>query len=718
VKGEAPALKSVQTIASEARPSIVKILQVGREGMDGLGAGFVVSEEGLIATNLHVIGEARRLEVETGDGQKHEVVEVTATDSHWDLALLRVEKRGLKPLKLADSDALAQGQPIVAMGNPEGLSFSVVHGVISAFPDVINGIPMIRVAVPIEKGNSGGPLLNMQGEVVGVLTLKSARTENLGFAMPVNELKSLIEKPNPVPMERWLTIGVLNPKVWRPLMGGRWTQRAGVIKAAAPGNGFGGRAVCLNLGEKPPEVFEAAVQVKLDDESGAAGLVFCSDGGDVHYGFYPSGGKMRLTRFEGPDVYSWTILADVPSTAYRSGDWNQLRVRVEPEEIVCFVNGQEVLRQKDSQLRGGSVGLCKFRNTEAEFRGFRVGADLADKPVSSEIAAAIQTAMDKFQKESAGKEETLKALVEQPAASRRALVERRRALEREAAELRDLERELHRRAVTRDLLAELAKPEEKINLLRCTMLLARHDNPELDIQQYLQGFNRMVEELRKEPEILAGGIGGVKRLNRYLFEESGFHGSRHDYESRSNSYMNEVLDDREGLAITLSVLYMELAARLGLKGVIGVPLPGRFMVGFREGPEGELLLIDVFERGKLRTVEEAALELTETPVLEEVYLTPATKRGIILRMLRNLLNLTLEGRVGMVAKESLPYLNLLLALDPSAALERITRARLNEQNGDPEAASVDVQWLTENFPEDGPVEAKLQLEQWLRSLRR
>ena len=708
--------KSVPAIAAEIRPSVVKVMQVGRDGMDGLGAGFVVSADGLIATNLHVIGEARRLEIETGDGQKHEVVEVTATDAHWDLALLRVAKKGLKPLKLADSDQVVQGQPIVAMGNPEGLAFSVVDGVISAFPDVVNDIPMIRVAVPIEKGNSGGPLLNRQGEVIGLLTLKSARTENLGFAMPANELKRLIEKPNPVPMDRWLTIGVLNPKIWKPLMGARWTQHAGIIRAATVGTGFGGRSLCLWTTEEPPAIFEAAVQVKLEDESGAAGLAFCSDGGDAHYGFYPSAGKLRLTRFEGPDIYSWTILADVQSAAYRPGDWNHLRVRVADGEIICFVNGQEVLRQEDAVLSGGSTGLCKFRNTVAEFRGFRVGADLADKPVPEDLAASIGGTLDEFLRDKASRDDTLAALVEQPGASRRLMVERRRALERETAKLRELEKDLHRRAMTREILTELAKPEDKIDLLRCTLLLARHDNPEVEIGQYIQAFGRMVAELKKDSEIRAGGLEAVKRLNRYLFEESGFHGSRHDYESRSNSYMNEVLDDREGLPITLSVLFLELASRLGLDGVCGMSLPGRFMVGYREGPEGEWMLIDAFERGKVLSVEEAALELTQTPRFDEVYLSPAGKRAIIMRMLRNLLDSTLEDE-RTAAKESIPYLNLWLALDPSAAMERITRARIHEQAGDKEAASLDVRWLTENFPEDGPVEARLQLEQWLRSLR-
>jgi len=218
-EGKAPQEKSVADIAEAVKPSLVKVIQVGRKGMDGLGSGFVVRADGLIATNRHVIGDARRIRVETSDGKVEEVTEVFASDAHLDLAILRIARKDLKPLPLGDSDKLRQGDRIVAMGNPEGLAYSVVEGVVSEPQRDIEGLKMIQVALPIERGNSGGPLLDRQGRVLGLLTLKSARTDNLGFAMPVNELKKLIAKPNPVPMSRWLTIGVLNPRVWKPLMG-------------------------------------------------------------------------------------------------------------------------------------------------------------------------------------------------------------------------------------------------------------------------------------------------------------------------------------------------------------------------------------------------------------------------------------------------------------------------------------------------------------------
>jgi regulator of sirC expression with transglutaminase-like and TPR domain len=179
--------------------------------------------------------------------------------------------------------------------------------------------------------------------------------------------------------------------------------------------------------------------------------------------------------------------------------------------------------------------------------------------------------------------------------------------------------------------------------------------------------------------------------------------------------MNEVLDDREGLPITLSVLYVELASKLGIQGVFGVPLPGKFMVGYRDGPEGELQLVDVFERGKELTVEQAALQLSETADLADEFLEPATKRDILLRMLRNLLGSGFEETRAI--RESLPYLDLVLAIDPKAAVERLTRAQLRQRVGEKSGAREDVNWLIENFPEDGPPEMVQQLDRWLQMLR-
>ena len=196
LRADAPKDKTVEQLAVSVRPSIVVITAPGRDGSrEGLGTGFVVAADGLIATNLHVIGEGRPITVELADGKRYTPKFVHAVDRTLDLAVLRIDAKGLTPLELGDSDSLKDGQDVVAIGNPRGLKHSVVAGVVSGRRE-LDGRNMIQIAIPIEPGNSGGPLLDRAGRVHGILTIKSLVTPNLGFAVPVNALKPLLAKPN------------------------------------------------------------------------------------------------------------------------------------------------------------------------------------------------------------------------------------------------------------------------------------------------------------------------------------------------------------------------------------------------------------------------------------------------------------------------------------------------------------------------------------------
>ncbi|MFP6701209.1 MAG: trypsin-like peptidase domain-containing protein, partial [Planctomycetaceae bacterium] len=138
---------AVEALAQTAMKSIVVVQFAGRDGRDkGLGSGFVIDSNGLVATNLHVIGEARPITVTTHDGTVHKVIAIHATERATDLAILKINAKGLTPLSLGDSDKIRQGQPIVALGNPLGLKLSVVSGVVSGTRD-IDGKPMIQLAV-------------------------------------------------------------------------------------------------------------------------------------------------------------------------------------------------------------------------------------------------------------------------------------------------------------------------------------------------------------------------------------------------------------------------------------------------------------------------------------------------------------------------------------------------------------------------------------------
>jgi len=633
--------KSVEALAEIARQSVVVISHFGRDGKeDGIGAGFIVSSNGLIATSLHVIGEARPITVQLAGGKRYPVTEVHAWDRKLDLAVIRIAAENLPPsLPLGDSDALKQGTPVVAMGNPLGLERSIVQGVVSARRDV-EGVEMIQLAIPIEPGNSGGPLLDMQGRVHGLLTLKSAVTANLGFAMPVNALKPLLQRPNPVPMERWLAIASLNLREWTPLFGAHWMQKAGRIQVEGQGEGFGGRSLCLSQKPVPKLPYEISAAVRLDDEAGAAGLVFASDGDQKHYGFYPSAGQLRLTRFDGPTVFTWTILQQVASAHYHPGEWNTLRVRVEKEKINCYVNEQLVIESTDQGLTGGKAGLAKFRDTKAQFKNFRVGANLAAPKViqRAEDVAAVTGDIQKLT--GANDAEALAGLQRHAELSQSLLAERAAKLEHEAAQLRKVAVTLHRQAIQDELVKLFKAPEKQIDLFHAALLISKLDNTELDIEAYRGQLGEMARELSARLPTKAGEAAKLSALTNYLFAESGFHGSRSDYHNRANSYINEVLDDREGLPITLSVLFLELARRIGLENVAGVSLPGHFVVKYVP-KKGSEQLLDVFDNGKPLSRAEAndlVMSYTDAPLKDE-QLKAASKRDIVIRMLQNLLRI-------------------------------------------------------------------------------
>jgi regulator of sirC expression with transglutaminase-like and TPR domain len=700
----------VEQVSEAARKSVVVITFAGRDGKrQGLGTGFVVAADGLIATNLHVLGEGRPVSVQLADGRRFDVTSVHASDRGLDLALVRINARDLPALELGDSDRLREGQTVVALGNPLGLTYSVVSGVVSG-RRAMQGGSMIQLAIPVEPGNSGGPLLDLDGRVQGIVTLKSAVTANLGFAMPINALKPLLKKPNPIPMTHWVRIGTLDPAEWTVLFDAHWRQRGGKIVAEGAGTGFGGRSLCLWGQPLPALPFEVAVTVKLDDEAGAAGLVFHADGGDRHYGFYPSGGQLRLTRFDGPDVFSWKILSQIASPHYHPGEWNTLKVRLDRGRIVCSVNGQVVVESTDTGLKEGRIGLAKFRDTRAEFKDFRVARAIPSLEPPVELARRVSRSVESLDSQKPLPEELVERLLPDAAGGGEVLRQQARRLEQQAARLRELAAALHQRRIQAQLAHLLQAKEPDIDLLQAVLLIARLDNEDVDVEAYRRQVERMARTVASGLAKGADDAAKLAALRKYLFEEQGFHGSRTDYYNRANSYLDAVLDDREGLPITLSVLYMELARRLGLH-VVGVGLPGHFVV--RHIPaRGEPQLIDVFDGGKPLAAREAQerVEAATGRSLRPGDLEAVSKKEILLRMLHNLLSIAREeGDLPGIRR----YLDTMVAIAPDAGPERLLRAAVRSQSGDRQGALEDVDWLLEHRPAGTDLERVLELQRLL-----
>nr|PZN18853.1 MAG: serine protease [Pseudomonadota bacterium] len=191
--------KDPADIAESAVPSIVAIVTE-----TGFGTGFVISPDGLIATNLHVVAGQKKILVVL-KGAKIPVTEVFGDDPERDLVILRIPARNLSPLPLGDSNAVRPGQSVVAIGHPLGLEHTVSNGLVSAVRDVTPELSVLQISAPIAPGSSGGPLFNDRGEVIGIATAVLVGGQNLNFGVPVNYLKDLLGRPVAMGMEAFAT---------------------------------------------------------------------------------------------------------------------------------------------------------------------------------------------------------------------------------------------------------------------------------------------------------------------------------------------------------------------------------------------------------------------------------------------------------------------------------------------------------------------------------
>ena len=159
-----------------------------------LGSGFLISSDGYILTNNHVVDKARDIRVALDDGRVLEA-KLVGRSPELDVALIKIDANELPSAKLGDSDAIEVGDWVMAIGNPFGLSHTVTKGIVSAKGRVIGAGPydnLIQTDAAINPGNSGGPLFDLQGGVVGINTMILARGQNLGFAVPINMVKDIL----------------------------------------------------------------------------------------------------------------------------------------------------------------------------------------------------------------------------------------------------------------------------------------------------------------------------------------------------------------------------------------------------------------------------------------------------------------------------------------------------------------------------------------------
>jgi regulator of sirC expression with transglutaminase-like and TPR domain len=217
----------------------------------------------------------------------------------------------------------------------------------------------------------------------------------------------------------------------------------------------------------------------------------------------------------------------------------------------------------------------------------------------------------------------------------------------------------------RQLDALLTRPDREVNLGEAALLIASEEYPDLDVRGYLVRLDEMGCALRQRLDDEPRPERAVMALNRYLFREQGFRGNTKEYYDPRNSYLNEVIDRRTGIPITLSTVYMEVARRAGLD-VEGVGLPGHFVVRIRT--PGHPLLVDPFHAGTMLTEKDCQDRLDRIfggkVKMEPKMLQPCRHRDMLERMLRNLKAVYIRDQD---VQRALRVVDLLVRIQPGNA---------------------------------------------------
>ncbi len=191
----------LKNLARDARTSVLKLRVLDVSGREvGSGTGFLVSADGLLVTNRHVVDSAYKIEALPAEGPPYAVRGIVAQDEVNDLAVLRIDAIGVRPLLLAAGGVPDPGERIVVLGGPLGLAGSLSEGIVAAIRDPSEverrgrgGSPLLQITAAISPGSSGSPVMKLNGEVVGVAVSQFGIGQNLNFAVPIAAVHALME---------------------------------------------------------------------------------------------------------------------------------------------------------------------------------------------------------------------------------------------------------------------------------------------------------------------------------------------------------------------------------------------------------------------------------------------------------------------------------------------------------------------------------------------
>lgn len=270
---------------------------------------------------------------------------------------------------------------------------------------------------------------------------------------------------------------------------------------------------------------------------------------------------------------------------------------------------------------------------------------------------------------------------------------------------------------TIDEFAALVAPEvqdEDIDLLRAALTYARAEYPNLDVESYVARVDVLAARVRQQLGESLETSAVLTTVNRVLFEEELFRGNKDDYYDPRNSYLNQVLERKTGIPITLSLIYMEVARRVGLP-VFGVGMPGHFLLKHYD-IDGQPTFIDAFHGGKLLSAAECEVRMQEVYEgqlqLRPEFTNTVSKRQMLTRMLNNLRSIYISSRN---FKKALTIVDFILAIHPRSPEDLRQRALLRYNEGMLRGAAEDLDEYVRIAPEASDAE---EMRQTALSIRR
>jgi S1-C subfamily serine protease len=184
----------IARLFSQKADAIVLIAVESKDG-DKLGSGFFISRDGKIVTNYHLISGGRKVVVKTKNGSVYLPQRIINLDPERDIAVIQIGVERVNYLRMGDSNGVVVGQRVLTIGNPMGLESTVSDGLVSSVRVSGQGLKLFQISVPLSNGSSGGPLIDLEGNVIGITTASFMKGQNLNFAMPINYVKTLLKKP-------------------------------------------------------------------------------------------------------------------------------------------------------------------------------------------------------------------------------------------------------------------------------------------------------------------------------------------------------------------------------------------------------------------------------------------------------------------------------------------------------------------------------------------